>query len=96
MMAWGEDCSMWDDAVDWANLEVHNYTEIPTDKSVMTTWHEDESLADVFWFAYMHGVDMHYTIKLKKILLLDVVPEPREKHIKAIFDHATRSTDDER
>jgi hypothetical protein len=51
MMAWGKDCSSWDDSVDYANLDVFAYEEIPDDRFVFTTWHEREALIDVFWFA---------------------------------------------
>jgi hypothetical protein len=51
MMAWGPDCSSWDDSVDWANLADFNYGDILDDRFVMTTWHENEPLEDVFWFA---------------------------------------------
>ena len=51
MMAWGRDCSTWDDAVDWANLEDFDFGEIPDERLVMTTWHEKQSLEEVFGFA---------------------------------------------
>src|SRR4051812_47720858 len=51
MMAWGPNCSSWDDSVDIANLEEFAYGEIPDDRFVMTTWHSNESLRDVFWFS---------------------------------------------
>ena len=34
MMAWGEDCSSWDDSVDWANLETFDFGDIPDDEDV--------------------------------------------------------------
>ena len=40
MMAWGKDCSKWDDSVDFANLEQHDFGDIPDNNFVMTTWHE--------------------------------------------------------
>ena len=51
MMAWGEDCSSWDDSVDYANRDAFSSGEIPDEKFVMTTWHERQSLDDVFWQA---------------------------------------------
>ena len=50
MMAWGKDCSSWDDSVDHANLAVFDYGDIPDDRFVMTTWHDDKPLAETFWF----------------------------------------------
>ena len=40
MMAWGTDCSSWDDTVDDANLARFDYEDIPDDKLVITTWHD--------------------------------------------------------
>ncbi len=51
MMAWGRDAVEWHDSVDWALLTIHDFQDIPDKKHVMTTWHDDESLADVFWFS---------------------------------------------
>jgi len=51
MMAWGEDCRSWDDSADWANLEAFDFDDIPDDEFVMTTWHDDETLEEVFQFA---------------------------------------------
>jgi hypothetical protein len=51
MMAWGTECSAWDDAVDDANLAKFDYEQIPDDAHVMTTWHENQPLSEVFWFA---------------------------------------------
>lgn len=51
MMAWGKECSLWDDSVDIAKLAQFQYNEIPDESFVLTTWHEDETLKDVFWFA---------------------------------------------
>lgn len=49
MMAWGKDCSGWDDSDDFANLEEFDSGDGPEDKFVMTTWHENEPLKEVFW-----------------------------------------------
>lgn len=51
MMAWGKDCSSWDDSVDLANIEQFPGSEIPEESFVITTWHENESLGEVIWFA---------------------------------------------
>ncbi len=70
MMAWGEDCSAWDDSVDEANLEAFSFEDIPEDSSVMTTWHEDESLSEVFW--YCKNCAEHPAIKIDNTILLHV------------------------
>ncbi len=70
MMAWGEDCGAWDDSVDTANFEAFNWEEIPRDKSVVTTWHEDEPLSEVFYFCKNCAV--HPIIKINKTIILHV------------------------
>ena len=51
MMAWGRKCGDWDTSVDLANLAMFDYGEIPDDDFVVTTWHENESLQETFWFS---------------------------------------------
>ena len=70
MMAWGKECSTWDDSVDTANLEIFNYKNIPDDKFAMTTWHEDELLKEVFWFS-KHSAD-HPEIEISSTLVLHI------------------------
>jgi hypothetical protein len=70
MMAWGIKCSSWDDSVDIANLEQFDYSDIPEDKFVMTTWHEDEPLNEVFWFSKNSA--FHPTVGLKHTVLLHI------------------------
>ncbi len=62
MMAWGQDCSSWDNSVDYANREQFGLDEVPDDKFFITTWHEDEPLQNVFFFARMCA--FHPTIPL--------------------------------
>jgi hypothetical protein len=47
MMAWGKDCSSWDDSVDIADIKL-NGDDI--DSGPITTWHDDETLSEVFEF----------------------------------------------
>jgi len=80
MMAWGNKCSSWDDSVDNANLEEYNFEEIPENKFVMTTWHEDEPLKEVFFFAKHNG--FHSEVELENTLLLHVSNTNKEKEFK--------------
>ena len=70
MMAWGKECSTWDNSVDFANLETFNFENIPDDKFVYTTWHEDEPLKEVFWFS-KHSAD-HPEIEISSTLVLHI------------------------
>jgi hypothetical protein len=51
MLAWGRDCSSWDDSVDTASVVLADAGEAPESELVMTTWHEHEPLSEVFEFA---------------------------------------------
>ncbi|HRE90562.1 MAG TPA: hypothetical protein PK095_15630, partial [Myxococcota bacterium] len=63
MMAWGHDCSTWDDSVDVACLEKHDFGDISEEDFVMTTWHDNESLEEVFLFAKTNTFYMDSPIK---------------------------------
>ena len=83
MMAWGEDCSSWDDSVDYANLDAFDYGDIPDDRFVLTTWHERQALDDVFWeaqFASDHG-----TVQLDQTLIVDISRSDRSDEMFARF-----------
>ena len=84
MMAWGKECSTWDDSVDIANLEQFNYGEIPEDKFVMTTWHEDESLGEVFWFAKNNA--FHPIVVIQNTLLLHI--SSKNKKAELLLEYA--------
>jgi hypothetical protein len=88
MLAWGEDCSSWDDSVDWAILEEFSYGDIPDGRDVMTTWHENEPLEQVFWFA-MHCAN-HSDVKLANTLILHVSPVARRDELLGRF-HAAQT-----
>lgn len=66
MMAWGQDCSLWDEAVDWAcidqQIDINDETNF-----VITTWHENESLMDVFEFAQLA---VHPVLQLTKLAVI--------------------------
>ena len=48
--AWGVQCSQWHDAVDWAQIEAWP-DDMPDDQFCMTTWHENEPIEDMMYFA---------------------------------------------
>jgi len=83
MMAWGCGCSSWDDSVDIANLEEFGFGEIPEDRFVMTTWHTEEPLSEVFWFAKHNA--FHPTVELERTLLLHVAAQDREHELLASY-----------
>jgi hypothetical protein len=83
MMAWGDRCSSWDDSVDWETLEKFSYGDIPDEDFVMTTWHEKESLEEVFWFA--GHCASHRDVDLANTLILHVSPTARRDEMLTRF-----------
>jgi hypothetical protein len=75
MMAWGHKCGDWDSSVDDANLAMFDYGEIPDDDFVLTTWHDDESLQEVFWFC-LHCA-MHPSLDLARTYIVHISPHGR-------------------
>jgi hypothetical protein len=76
VLAWGKDCSVWDDSVDWANIDAFDSKPIPPEHFVMTTWHEDETIEEVFWSA-THCAE-HPTVALQSDLILDIASANHE------------------
>jgi len=85
MMAWGKDCSLWDDAVDIANLEQFDYDDIPDDKSVMTMWHDKEDIIDFFASASWNIFNLHESAK-NQLLIIDISENPRETEILKLYE----------
>jgi len=79
MMAWGINCSSWDDSVDIANIKAFEFGEIPEEKFVMTTWHTDAPLKDVFWFAKNNA--FHPTVEIERTILLHISVQDREHEL---------------
>ena len=90
MMAWGIDCSLWDDSVDVANLERFDWGDIPEDQFIMTTWHEAVPLSDVFWNANM-SIFHPPNITIEHLVILDISHEEREGEIRELFAKSCES-----
>ena len=85
MLAWGNDCNAWAEAVDEANLERFDYGDIPDEEAVVTTWHEDEDLEEVFWFAKNRA--KHPVLDLNETVLIHIgAVEKREEFEKLAAD----------
>jgi hypothetical protein len=52
VQAGGLQGTLWDDAVDYAYMATDPQFNPPDETFVMTTWHDDKSLADVLWFSF--------------------------------------------
>ena len=85
-LAVGVGCSSWDDSIDIANLEKFDYGDIPEDQAVTTTWHEDETLPEVFSFSKHHA--LHPTQLLQSTVLVHIATAPREAKLLAAYADA--------
>ncbi len=86
MMAWGRRCCEWDDSVDYASLRCFGCGEIPDDEFVMTTWHEQDSLEDTFWFA-THAA-MHPSLEFDETYILHIAPSAQPQKMLQRFHEA--------
>ncbi|WP_338764641.1 hypothetical protein [Massilia sp. METH4] len=86
MLAWGKGCSDWDDSVDEANDEAHAYDEIPEEAFVVTTWHDDEELEEVFWFAKHCAA--HPTLALHRAVIVHIADAAREQALREAYEAA--------
>ncbi len=86
MMAWGLDCGSWDDSVDMALLEKFDFNGTPEECCVMTTWHPDESLKEVFWTA-KNGTFLS-TVAPESTVLLHISVESREHELLSAYAEA--------
>lgn len=89
MMAWGLDCSLWDDGIDCTNLGVFEYGVIPDGRFVMTTWHDKEPLYDVFQFC--EHMARHPTVDLDRIILVHISPANRNAERLSGYQSACRA-----
>ena len=92
MMAWGPECSSWDDSVDYAQIQ--KYPDgAPEPDFVMTTWHEEETLESVFWFSRFCASDPYDLIKHS--LIVHVGDTDRKAELVALYAQAETLVDRE-
>jgi hypothetical protein len=86
MMAWGLACSTWDDSVDFANIEKYKFGEIPENEFVMTTWHENEALGEVFWYSKNNATSP--TLEIENSLILHISNLNKEEEFLSKYESA--------
>ena len=59
--------------------EEFDYAEIPDDRLVMTTWHSEETIAEVFWFC--KNCAFHPTVDISNDMILHLSPEPSSRKL---------------
>ena len=88
MLAWGPDCTTWDDSVDYASIIKHLPEETPDSDFVMTTWHSDQTLEDVFWQAQFNAQLSYDDVELNETVLLDVSRTNRERDMLTLWEQS--------
>lgn len=86
MLAWGKNCSSWDDAVDYANCKAFAFMDIPPDKFVMTTWHDGKPLSEVFRAA--KTIAHHPVVEVARTVLIHVSPVDQSAHLLDAYANA--------
>ncbi|PXX38510.1 DUF7684 family protein [Undibacterium pigrum] len=79
MIAWGRECALWDDVVDWCHMEKYDFGDYPEDSFLPTSWFENYTLEEVFEFAKMHA--SHPTVELLHTVLLHISAAPDDETI---------------
>ena len=86
LLAWGPDCSLWDDVMDETSVMLKISGELPEDHLVMTTWLDEDTLAE-FMAHCKHHAD-HPDLHLRNTLLLHIGAEPRELALLRAYEQA--------
>lgn len=84
LMAWGRDCSSWDDSVDIANLEQFDFGDIPDEHFVMTTWHDEDTLEDMFVFCLLLATCTGF--ELPTVTILHISSTDQSERILKMFE----------
>jgi hypothetical protein len=85
MLAWGVNCSVWDDTVDWATRKLYGPEDIPDEAFVITTWHTNETLEGVFWEAQFNGTWGYNDQMLDFTLIIDITGDDRRAELIDLF-----------
>jgi hypothetical protein len=87
MLAWGPNCSSWDDSVDWADREARNFEDDDA-RFVMTTWHECDTLEDVFWQSQFIANFSYDEIELTNGVIVHVSQRDRRAELLSLFEQS--------
>jgi hypothetical protein len=93
VVAWGVDCEKWHDSVDWAVLEVFKNGDIPDDRFVMTTWHNNEPLSEALWFVGQCA--FHPDVELTETVILHIAVEERASQMQQTYRDSQIMVDEE-
>jgi hypothetical protein len=93
MMAWGPNCSNWDNSVDAADIEGGGLDD--DSKFVLTTWHPDETLESVFWYSQFCAIFSCDDVELTNVLILHISETIQESTCLALFERSKTLADRE-
>ena len=86
LLAWGPDCSLWDDVMDESTVMRQISGELPEDHLIVTTWHDEDTLAE--FLAHCKHHSDHPDLDLRRTLLLHIGAEPRELALLRSYEQA--------
>lgn len=84
LMAWGQNALEWQEGINLANLQNHDFGSIPDGRLIITTTHEHEDLAKVFWFAKYTA--MHPCAQLDEVMLVHIADEARATEFAELYE----------
>jgi hypothetical protein len=93
LMAWGANCSSWDDSVDAADIAAGGLDD--DSKFLLTTWHADETLESVFWYSQFCANFSYGEIELTNALILHISESAEEATCLALFERSKTLADRE-
>ncbi|NYE61532.1 hypothetical protein FHW58_002739 [Duganella sp. 1224] len=85
VLVWGQDSEQWREAIEDAALEAVNYEDVPDERRVLVTAHEDDELDEVFWYARHRAA---HPADLKHTLILHIADAPRREDLEAAYSDA--------
>lgn len=85
-LVWGKDSEAWREALEDAALEAADYEDVPAERAVLVTAHEDEELDEVFWYARHRAA--HPALALREVLIVHIADAPRREELEAAYHDA--------
>ena len=86
VLAWGRACEAWREAVDDAAEEAVDYEDVPDERRVLATAHEDDDMDEVFWFARHRAV--HPALPLDTTVIVHIAALARREAIEQAYADA--------
>jgi len=86
VQAWGKDGEAWREMAEDAALEAFDYEDVPDERKLIATAHEDEDLDEVFWFAKHRAA--HPSHSFKATIILDIALLNRKDEIEQAYADA--------